>query len=220
MTDTSIQFGLFDQIQTGYWVAPIEKTATHPFLLHIHYAKRIPPISYAFGLFHNDDLVGVITYGMPASPALCKGVCGETYRDKVIELNRLCLRNNIKNEASRLIAGSLKLLPQPKIVVSYADTAHDHNGVVYQATNFLYTGLSNPHRDWAVRGKENAHLKGLSNGQTLKSMQEQYGDDFYYIERSRKHRYIMFLGSKTEKKQMLKMLNYPISEYPKVAHDD
>lgn len=99
-----------------YQVKAIEKKRTHSFLLDIHYARRIPPISFAFGLFENDDLVGVITYGMPASPSLCKGICGKEYKDMVIELNRLCLLNNKKGEASRLVGASLRLLPNPRLL--------------------------------------------------------------------------------------------------------
>jgi hypothetical protein len=120
--------------QNTYQVLQIEKKLTHKFLLEIHYARRVPPISFAFGLFENQELVGVITYGMPASPSLCKGICGIEYKSQVLELNRLCLLNNKKGEASRLVGGSLKLLPKPKIIVSYADTDQEHTGVVYKST--------------------------------------------------------------------------------------
>jgi hypothetical protein len=46
-------------------------------------------------------------------------------------------------------------------------------------------------------------------------MRDKYGDDFYLEERSRKHRYIMFLGNKREKRDMIKSLNYKIEDYPK-----
>ena len=75
---------------------------------------------------------------------LCKGIAGEKNKHLVIELNRLVLKNNKKNEASRLIGASFKLLPKPKIIVSYADTQQNHLGVVYQATNFLFTGTTKP----------------------------------------------------------------------------
>lgn len=34
-----------------------------PFLLNVHYARRIPCITDAFGLFLNGRLIGVVTYG-------------------------------------------------------------------------------------------------------------------------------------------------------------
>lgn len=199
-----------------YTVTPIDKKETHWWMLNIHYAKRICPISFAFGLYRNSELVGVITYGQPASPPLCRGVAGEENKHLVLELNRLILRDNLKNEASRLIAQSLKQIPGPRIVVSYADTEQDHLGVVYQATNWIYTGCNQPRKDWGVRGRENTHVKALMNEYgSLKALQEAVGDDFYWRERSSKHRYIMFLGNKTERKALKAALKYPILPYPK-----
>jgi hypothetical protein len=196
-------------------VLPIKNDETYPWLLQKHYAKRIPQIMFAFGLYEENQLVGVITYGIPASPALCMGICGKEYSDKVLELNRVCLLNNDKNQASFLVGNSIKLLPKPSIVVSYADTGKGHIGYVYQATNFLYTGLSANRVDWTVKGLEHKHSKTLSDGMTLESIKEKYGDDFYYTERSRKHRYIYFHGNKTQKKQMNNLLKYGIEPYPK-----
>jgi hypothetical protein len=196
-------------------VLPIKNEESYPWLLQKHYAKRIPQIMFAFGLYEESQLVGVVTYGIPASPALCMGICGKEYSDKVLELNRVCLLNNDKNQASFLVANSIKLLPKPTIVVSYADTGKGHIGYVYQATNFLYTGLSANRVDWTVKGLEHKHSKTLSDGMTLESIKEKYGDDFYYSERSRKHRYIYFHGNKTQKKKMNSLLKYEIEPYPK-----
>ena len=196
-------------------VLQIKPEETYPWLLKKHYAKRVPQIMFAFGLYDDADLVGVVTYGIPASPSLCMGICGKEYSDKVLELNRLCLEDNYKNQASFLVANSIKLLPKPTIVVSYADTAQGHVGYVYQATNFLYTGLSANRVDWAIKGLEHKHSKTLSDGMTLDAMKEKYGDDFYYTERSRKHRYIYFHGTKTDKKILKSKLNYEVMPYPK-----
>jgi hypothetical protein len=196
-------------------VIQIQPKETYQWLLEKHYAKRIPQIMHAFGLYVDGALKGVVTYGIPASPALCMGICGKEYSDKVLELNRLCLMENNKNESSFLVSHSIQLLPKPTIVVSYADTSQGHVGYVYQATNFLYTGLSANRVDWTIKGMEHKHSKTISDGMTLESIKEKYGDDFYYTERSRKHRYIFFHGSKTDKKIMRKLLKYNIEPYPK-----
>lgn len=196
-------------------VLPIKNYETYAWLLQKHYAKRIPQIMYSFGLYEDDQLIGVITYGIPASPSLCMGICGKEYSDKVYELNRLCLLNNDKNQSSFLVANSIKLMPKPCIIVSYADTEQGHIGYVYQASNFMYTGLSAYRVDWTVKGLEHKHSKTLSDGMTLESIKKKYGDDFYYKARSRKYRYIYFHGSKTDKKVMNRLLKYKIEPYPK-----
>lgn len=182
-------------------VKQIASKDTYPFIMNIHYAKRKPSISFAYGLFDNDELIGICTFGQPASPNLCQGILGIEHRSKVIELNRLCLLYNRKNEASFLVGNSLKLLPKPKVVVSYADDAQNHLGIVYQACNFIFTGTTKPRTDIAPEdGKHSRH---------------HCGDTSKRINRSAKHRYVYFIGSKTEIKHMNKLLKYPVMDYPK-----
>ena len=186
-----------------YEVKQITRKECEPYILGIHYAKRWPSISFAFGLFLDSELVGVVTYGSPASPWLCKGVCGEEFRKQVIELNRLALKNNKKNEASLLVGRSLKLLAKQRdsIVVSYADTAHNHTGFIYQATNFLFTGTTKPRTDMAsANGKHSRHHAG---------------DRSNRVARSAKHRYVNFVGNKRFRKKARQALRYETMPYPK-----
>tara|TARA_Y100000004_G_scaffold146298_1_gene167144 strand:+ start:3397 stop:3912 length:516 start_codon:yes stop_codon:yes gene_type:complete len=166
-----------------------------------------------FGMYDNDELIGVITYGTPPSKTLLKGIAGEEYMDKVIELNRLVLKHNRKNEASYLIGKSFKLLPRPKVIVSYADTSQKHVGKVYQATNFIYTGLSAKRSDWRMVGSD---MHSYTICQKWDSKHRNANPDkFYKIDRPRKHRYLYFLGDKKEKKKFLNALKYPVEDYPK-----
>ena len=113
-------------------VIAIPKESTYPWLLEKHYAKRIPQIVHSYGVFENQFMQGVITYGIPASPSLTMGLCGEQYKDIVLELNRLCLvQGHDKNLASYFVAQTLRMLPSPSIVVSYADTSMEHVGYIY-----------------------------------------------------------------------------------------
>jgi len=200
-------------------VLPINSFEVEPWLLEKHYAKRMCPISYAFGLYIDSILVGVVTYGVPSSSNLRMGICGLEYKENVIELNRLCCENK-PNYASYLIGKSLQMLPKPMIVVSFADTKQGHVGYVYQATNFIYTGLSAKRTDWKIKGMEHLHgttISDISRGQENRAswMREKFGNDFYLQDRSRKHRYIYFVGNKTQKKLMLSSLKYGIEPYPK-----
>jgi hypothetical protein len=187
----------------NYEVRRIERKDCEPFILGIHYAKRWPSISFAYGLFLDSILVGVVSYGSPASPWLCKGVCGEEFRKQVIELNRLVLSDNRKNEASLLVGRSLKMLgaERDSIVVSYADTAHNHTGFIYQATNFLFTGTTKPRTDMAsVNGKHSRHNSGDRNNRVF---------------RSAKHRYVTFIGNRRFRRLAKSALRYGVLPYPK-----
>ena len=194
--------GWNNQMQSEYEIRQIPYSETKHWILNIHYAKRMPSISFAYGLYRHDEMVGMVSYGTPASPSLCKGICGEEHKSDVIELNRLVLKDNLPNEASFLVSKSLKLLPKPKVVVSYADTAQDHAGIIYQATNFLFTGTTKKRTDMA--GKDGKHSR------------HHLGDRTNRINRSAKHRYVYFIGTKKEKKVLRNALRYDINnEYPK-----
>jgi len=200
-------------------VEKIKREECEDYILNIHYAKRWPSITYAYGLFEGNELVGVVTYGTPPSAPLRRGIAGDEYISDILELNRLCLKYNRKNEASFLVGNSLKLLPTKKIVVSFADTSQSHKGIVYQATNFIYTGLSAKRTDWALKGKEHLHgqtiadeFRGIKN--RAKAMREKYGDDFYLNPRPRKHRYIYIVGDKRYKRDVKKALKYKVCPYP------
>ena len=191
-----------------------------PFLLDIHYAKRVPSVSWAFGLFIEGELEGVVTYGTPSSAPLRRGVCGDELKNTVIELNRLVLRSNHPNHASALVGRSLRLLEGNKVVVSFADMEQGHVGYVYQATNFLYCGLSAKRTDWKIRGQEHLHgqtvadeFRGKEN--RAQAMRDKYGDAFYLAPRSRKHRYVTFIGTRKFKKEAMQSLRYQIQPYPK-----
>jgi hypothetical protein len=208
-------------IKDKYTVKIITKEEYAPWLLKKHYAKRIPSISYAYGLYDDKNIIqGVCSYGTPASSSLLIGVCGEGYKYIVKELNRLVINQNEKNLASFFISMTFKLLPKPLIIISYADTSQDHHGFVYQATNFIYTGLSAKRTDWRIKGMEHLHgctIADKSRGKEnrVEYMKMEYGDRFYIQNRPRKHRYIMFLGNKREKAVMKKALKYKIEPYPK-----
>lgn len=184
-----------------------------PWFLLKHYAHRCPSVSYAFGYYVDGILMGVVSYGTPASSTLLKGVCGAEHANKVLELNRLIIEDGApKNSASFLVARSLKMLPKPSIIVSYADTAQGHIGYVYQACNFLYTGLSSKFTDPKVRGLEHQHHATYAYGLSNEELRRKFGGRLYFVERPRKHRYIYFVGCKQSIKDCL---SYEIHAYPK-----
>jgi hypothetical protein len=195
----------------NYTVQPITYEDVRPWVINRHYAHRMPCVQHAFGLYDGVILVGVATYGIPASPRLCIGLCGYEFKDRVVELNRLCCERT-KNAASILVGRSLRMLPKPSIVVSFADTGQHHIGYVYQATNFIYTGLTDagrktPRADRIKNSGKHGRHQGRSHGVVDKTIK--------LIYRSPKHRYVYFVGSKKQKKKMLNMLAYDVLPYPK-----
>ena len=195
---------------TDFRVRRVGAKDTYGFLLKIHYAKRIPSISQSFGLFREKQLAGVCTYGKPPSNALCIGVCGEEQSFRVYELNRLCLLENLpKNTASWFLARTFKLMHGGIICVSYADTSQNHIGYIYQATNWIYTGLSAKRTERYDPDNPNKHSKTVTENKYLKY------ENLAVRDRPQKHRYVKFIGDKKFQKEMKSLLRYKILPYPK-----
>ena len=216
-------------IKNKYRVESIKKEQSYEWLLYKHYAKRLPSISYAFGLFKKDVLVGVCTYGIPASDQLLR-CCGDEYKQTAFELNRLIKNDGLeKNTQSYFVAQTFKLLPKPKIIISYSDPNNGHNGYTYQSLNFLYTGKGGGTGEYKINNKQ-IHARHMNKSWFIKN-KLYYDDSLTFnknferiggviIKTKPKNRYIMFLGSKTQKKNMLKNLKYDIKPYPKGDNDN
>jgi hypothetical protein len=191
-------------------VKKIENSETDVWLLEKHYAKRKCQRMYSFGVFIDNDLEGIVTYGMPPSPQVGRGFLGEEHRTKVIELNRLCVNERApKNTASFLVGRSLRHLKE-WAVVSYADGAVGHVGYIYQATNFLYCGAAKSHdKEYWIDGKW-VHAKVLTNRGISAPSVYAKENSIPVKHPEPKHRYIYF-GNK----RLAKFLKYPVLPYPK-----
>jgi len=147
-------------------IISVKKDIYADWLLNKHYAKRLCSVSYAFGLYLNKEIKGVITFGMPPSPTLAKSICGEEFKKDVLELNRLVTNDDLpKNTLSQFVSKSIKLLPQPKIIVSFADANVGHAGYIYQATNFIYTGQSSNTKQWVDKYGKEFHFRNIGHYQ-------------------------------------------------------
>lgn len=186
-------------------VKVIDKKLCYDFILNKHYAHRKPSISYSYGLYQDKSLVGILTIGKPASNALCVSVCGEEYKQYVYELNRLYTIDGLpQNTLSYFVGKVMKMLKEEKIIlVSYADSAMNHHGYIYQATNWLFTGATKQRFDsYAGKGKHSRHAQVNDENKHLRTV------------RSSKYRYI-FIPNKRFRKEALKILKFPILPYPK-----
>jgi len=220
-------------VKDDYYIDIIDRDIAQEIVKKYHYLHRQAPCEKAFGLFSKQDIpeknklttkmnlfynysniVGVVMYGTPPSSPLRRGICGDDEKDNVIELTRLWTRDNLpKNTESFLVGNTIKQIDK-EIIVSYADTSEGHIGYIYQATNWIYTGLSAKRKDWKINGLD-IHGHTIADKYTAEQLRKKYGDDFYSEDRPRKHRYIYFNCNKKRKKELIEKLNYPILEYPK-----
>jgi len=183
-----------------------------------HYLHRKASCSVAFGLFHRNQLdpMGVIIYGINASSTLLKGICGPDEASNVYELTRLWIDDAVpRNGESYLIGNTLRKIDK-EIIVSYADASRGHTGIVYQATNWIYTGLSARFKDPRVKGLEHQHHTTFANGMSNQQVIETYGaENVSFVDRPRKHRYIYINATGKRRKELLAKLRYTPQPYPK-----
>lgn len=208
-------------IKDKYIVKSIDSSLCKEWILHKHYLKRLTSISYSFGLYYIDKLVGICTFGNAVPNTMKKSLFGEKYMHLVYELNRLCTNDDLdKNANSYFVSNCIKLLPCPIIVVSYADSSIGHNGYIYQATNFIYTGESHTQLDWKLKGKEHIHSRTLMDEfaferDRINKLKEKYGDQLYQVMRKPKHRYVYVNASNRDKKMIMNEKQFEIKQYPK-----
>jgi hypothetical protein len=157
--------------------------------LNFHYAKAVPVNTFGYSVFNqNNEWCGVILFGSGANNNLANQY--KLKQGNVIELVRIAL-NSKQESTSKALSLSLKILkknlPLVKLIVSYADKDQNHYGIIYQATNWLYTGtsmLDSTDSSWIIKGKRYhgriisdwVKEKGGLNGLTRKEFLTKYYD--------------------------------------------
>lgn len=173
-----------------------------------HYSGCLPVGKLVkVGAWESGRFIGVVIFGRGANKSL-----GEPYgcnQTNSCELVRIALTKHL-TPVSRIMTMALKFFkkmnPEMKLVLSFADTEAGHHGGIYQATNWLYDGLTNAADEYIYQGKRwhgrafrkshGSHLNFLNKGLTI-------------VKGARKHRYLMPLDDETRKKVLPLAKPYP-----------
>ncbi len=196
-------------------VQPIPFVAAKKILVGHHYLHSLPGgTKLAFGTFVEGRLLGAITFGVGPFNAfsLVEGSCP----DHCLTLTRLWLSEELPpNSASRVISICLKYLRKYtslKFIITYADPAQGHVGTIYQATGWLYTGLSEAMPMFDLGDGKLRHSRSL--GHAFGSHSRKYFTDcglkVKSVVQPSKYRYVYFLD-----KTYASRLKPPVLPYPK-----
>lgn len=179
-----------------------------------HYTRRLGIFWEGFHLVESDRVLGVCVFGQP-SPNVQRSAFTE--RDfQLLELSRLVVQTPERNAASLLVGRSLQMLTSPCAVVSYADTAQGHCGIVYQATNWIYTGATVSHDKLYLVNGVRTHPMTLRDQGITSPAEWARENNIPSVRPSPKHRYFFLCGNKRERRDMLAKLSYPVvTQYPK-----
>lgn len=169
-----------------------------------HYSKCLPVGKLVkIGAWENGKFIGVVIFARGANHNMSKEY--GLGQDECVELVRIALTKHI-TQVSKIMTFAIKWLGQSntgiKLIVSYADPEQGHHGGIYQATNWVYQGVSMKAVKVWYKGKW-AHKKtvddaGIDQTNLLKKVVQG------------KHKYLFALNNQIKDK--IKLLHKP---YPK-----
>jgi hypothetical protein len=185
-------------MKSEFTIQQIDKQTCANILLKFHYLKDISKgfkTGFNYGLFKENNCVGVVIFtGFPV-PELAKGMLGleRNQQEGLFELSRLCLISEIQqtehNIATWFVSRAIRQLKKDttvRVILSYADVDF-HNGTVYKAANFAYYGMTASKKDFWIKKNDGTFVKH-SRGKVK-------GIDGEWRERSRKHRFAMIFDN-------------------------
>jgi hypothetical protein len=182
-----------------------------------HYLHSMPGgTRLAFGVFLGPRLMGAATFGVGPKNAyrLVEGASP----DDSLTLTRLWLSDDLPlNGESRVLGIALRCLRRHtsvKFLVTYADPAQGHLGIIYQATNWLYTGLSEAMPLYDLGDGRARHSRSLSHAYGTHSVQHfaDHGVNVRLVPQQTKHRYVHFLDPAWRNRLRVPMPPYPKQE--------
>jgi hypothetical protein len=128
-----------------------QKNEAERLVLAYHYSRRVPANVQLVTTAHKG---GGLFGDMGECVAGCFFSIPPTrWNENVWELSRLVRADNIDIRLSSLIGKSLKIIKKMKtvdLIVSFADTTHDHHGGIYQSCSWNYGGLRERRMDGLI----------------------------------------------------------------------
>lgn len=198
-------------------VLPIPIKIAKTLIVAHHYLHTLPGgTQLAFGVFLYGRLVGALVLGVGSFNA--HSLVAEATAKDCLTLSRFYLSEELpKNSESRVIGAVLRSLKKHtdlKFVLSYADPAQGHDGGIYQATNWLYTGFSDAMPYYVLGDGKPRHSRSLAHAFGTHSLEHfrRHGVQVKLIPQQPKHRYVFFLD-----RDWRDRLRVPVLPYPK-AH--
>jgi hypothetical protein len=198
-------------------VKPVPFSMARQLLVREHYLHSFPGgTKLAFGAFVGTRLLGALTLG--AGPANAYSLVEGATPDDCLALTRLWLSDELpKNSEGRFLGVVLRFLKRHtnlKFLVSYADPSQGHLGTIYQATNWIHTGLSQATPLYDIGNGRHYHSRTLSHafGSHGLAHFQRHGIDVKLVPQKAKHRYLYFLDSTWRERLRVSVLAYPKRE--------
>jgi hypothetical protein len=198
-------------------VSPIPLITAKKLIVAKHYLHSLPGgTKLSFGVFLNNRMLGVLTLGVGPANGHC--LVDRATANDCLTLTRLWLSDELPaNSESRtigIVIRSLRKHTKIKFLLSYADPAQGHMGTIYQATGWLYTGLSVVMPLYDLGDGVARHSRSVAQvfGSHSKEHFIQNGIDVKLVPQTAKHRYLYFLDVSWRSRLTVIILPYPKKE--------
>ena len=195
-------------------VQPIAVAVAKAVIVRHHYLHSLPGgTRLAFGVFVGNRLLGAITLGV--GPLNAYSLVEDAQPDDCLTLTRLWLSDELpRNGESRtlgVVLRALHKLTPLKFLVTYADPTQGHLGTIYQATGWLYTGLSEAMPRYDVGDGKARHSRSLSHAYGTHSVRHfaAHGIKVKLIPQAAKFRYLYFLDPTWRDRLQASVLPHP-----------
>ena len=195
---------------------PISRVDAKKLIVRNHYSHTMPGGTKCFGVMRKGKMLGAMTFGV--GPYYGYKLVNDATPDDVVTLTRLWLSDELpRNSESKVLGIALRSLKRDtslKFILAYSDPAFGHLGMIYQATNWLYTGLSAATPLYDIGDGTLHHSRSLAH--QLGSHSIRYltlqGINAKAIPQSAKYRYIYFLDEAWKSRLAMPALPYPKKE--------
>lgn len=175
-----------------------------------HYSKKMPAGKIVkIGVWENKKFIGVVLFSGGPTPNMWK-----TFNLSPIqgaELSRVALTKH-ETPVSKIVSLAIKFLkkfcPELKLLISYADTAQNHAGIIYQAGNWIYCGIFGQNMFDVIRKKDGkkVHMR-LAREEIARGRAKK--ENFIWTESLPKHKYLMPLDDEMKKRILPLAKPYP-----------
>ena len=179
-----------------------------------HYTKSLSSAANVyFGVWERGVFIGAIVFARGANNSMHKPY--NLQMTEICELTRIALTNHVA-PVSQIMMSAIKQLSKRnvnlRLIVSYADPEQGHNGSIYQATNWVYTGETKSADEYIVNGVRR-HARSINNikpiSMTARQFVQQYPNSSI-VKGSQKRRYLFPLD-----RAMRKQIAPLAKPYPK-----
>jgi hypothetical protein len=123
----------------------IDSKIAKEYTIKHHYMKTFPIPKVCFGVFFNNKLSGVITFGLSTSTKeKVKKIIPNINDDEFIEMQRMNILDILGHNAESFVLGKIyelfKKNTKIKVLITHAGGCKNDCGIVYQSASWLYFG--------------------------------------------------------------------------------